>query len=413
MHAKRWPWISLAICSLLGCYRSHRLAGEADGGAVATDAEVPADWSDGLGPDLGVLRDPVVQVAAGQEHACALRQSGVVDCWGSGRGGAIGQGVDVGSGRPIRVPEVRGALALAVDYGHTCAVGAAGELWCWGDNRYNQLSDDREVRTFTPRRIPSLEPAIAVALGVRHTCAIDPGGLVRCRGYGPEGQLPNRTPADGLWGPVAVALPEPAVALDAHDKSTCALLSSGGVWCWGGMLGFDGGSRRRYREEPVPIAVAAMGVAVARGDSANLGEECARTLDGQVRCWRRSFLDVSIGTPDPRPVPGLEGVVGLDVGHSFGCAVLGSGGARCWGRNYAGQLGNGTSDESDRRDRLVLPPTPVRGLRGVVEVTTGDRFACGRVHGGHVACWGDNGEGQLGVPGLDRALGPVWLIFPE
>ncbi len=251
-----------------------------------------------------------------------------------------------------------------------------------------------------------------MAVAVRHTCAIDPEGIVRCRGYGPEGQLPGHTADDGLWGPVIVALPEPAVALDAHGKATCALLESGAVWCWGGSLGFDGGSSRRYRREPMDIGIRAEAVAVARGDSADLGEECA-LAEGQVRCWIRTFLDMPIGIPDPRPVPGLEGAVAVDIGHSFGCAVLGSGGARCWGRNHSGQLGNGTTDESERRDRLVLPPTRVRALRDVVEVTTGDRFACARVRSGHVACWGDNAEGQLGVPGIDQALEPVWVAFPE
>lgn len=404
-------WILLGICMLAGCYRSHRLADESDAGVASTDAGITAEPDGGPGPDLGELRDPVVQVAAGQAHACALRRSGVVDCWGDGDGGAIGQGADVGSELPIRVPGVTGAVALAVDYRHTCAVGGAGELWCWGDNRYNQLSDDREARTLAPQRVPSLEPAIAVAVAVRHTCAIDPAGAVRCRGYGPEGQLPGHTREDGLWGPVTVDLPERAVALDAHDKATCALLASGGVSCWGGSLGFDGGSSRRYRRDPMAIAVVASAVAVARGDSADLGEECALTPEGQVRCWVRTFLDVPIGVPDPRPVSGLEGAVALDVGHSFGCAVLGSGAVRCWGRNHSGQLGNGTTDESDRRDRLVLPPTRARTSGDAVEVTTGDRFACARFRNGHVACWGDNGEGQLGVPGVDRALEPTWLTF--
>jgi alpha-tubulin suppressor-like RCC1 family protein len=71
--------------------------------------------------------------------------------------------------------------------------------------------------------------------------------------------------------------------------------------------------------------------------------------------------------------------------------------ARCWGENDDGELGNGTSGTD------VLAPSTVHGidgvgnLSGVADVCTGYAHSCARLTDGRVACWGLNGNGQLGI----------------
>jgi alpha-tubulin suppressor-like RCC1 family protein len=78
----------------------------------------------------------------------------------------------------------------------------------------------------------------------------------------------------------------------------------------------------------------------------------------------------------------------IAVGKGVSCAVV-NGGAQCWGWNRYGQLGNGTTADSQ-------VPVQVEGLTsGVTAVAAGMGHACAVVNGG-VQCWGWNGYGQLG-----------------
>jgi alpha-tubulin suppressor-like RCC1 family protein len=54
----------------------------------------------------------------------------------------------------------------------------------------------------------------------------------------------------------------------------------------------------------------------------------------------------------PTLVPGLANVKYTALGEYHGCAVLSNGTMRCWGWNYDGDLGDGTTT-----DRLT--PVPV------------------------------------------------------
>jgi alpha-tubulin suppressor-like RCC1 family protein len=82
------------------------------------------------------------------------------------------------------------------------------------------------------------------------------------------------------------------------------------------------------------------------------------------------------------------GVIAAGAGHS--CVVTSAGGAKCWGLNSAGQLGDGTTVTR-------LAPTNVSGLTsGIVVVAAGARHSCAITEAGGVKCWGANDFGQLG-----------------
>lgn len=193
---------------------------------------------------------PAVGVCGGVWHTCAVLDSGEVYCWGYNVTGALGSGngteeivgndedpVDVG---PVDV----GGFATSVTCGqlHTCAVLDTGEVVCWGDGQYGQL------------------------------------------GYGNTETIgDDEVPAD--VGPVDVGAQVTQVA--AGRNFTCAVLSGGGVKCWGQgkpAIGYATGANIGDDEVPADVGLVDVGGAVAQID-VGMAHTCALMTDGKIRCW--------------------------------------------------------------------------------------------------------------------------------
>ena len=56
----------------------------------------------------------------------------------------------------------------------------------------------------------------------------------------------------------------------------------------------------------------------------------------------------------------LTGATALAVGYGHTCAIMESGGVRCWGANDRGQLGNGLAPAY----AMYPPTTDIEGLPG-------------------------------------------------
>lgn len=87
------------------------------------------------------------------------------------------------------------------------------------------------------------------------------------------------------------------------------------------------------------------------------------------------------------------------------CVVSAAGHVACWGSNESGQLGLG--DLVDRRTPAWIP-----GLDHVVDLAVGDFSMCAQKTDGAVVCWGSNYYGELRVetdacPGLGYACSTV------
>ncbi len=91
------------------------------------------------------------------------------------------------------------------------------------------------------------------------------------------------------------------------------------------------------------------------------------------------------------------------VGSYHVCALQNDGTVWCWGRNASGQLGNGTTTDSN-------VPVQVSGLTNVTALFTTineSNHSCAIKSDGTVWCWGNNNYGQLGNGTTTNSSVPV------
>jgi WD40 repeat protein len=208
-----------------------------------------------VAPDRPVtvaLRDPVDLRTSGN-YTCALQRSGDLSCWGW-------LAADKGGAAPRKI--LGQVKSFASGAGQGCALGVDAVVRCW----------DRAGAT--PAALP-VNDVVALEMGQAHTCLLDTRGRVHCLGGDTDDQLGNETGLDQTEPAVVPGLIE-AVGISAGERSTCALLRSGTVRCWG-QIG------DAHFSTPTPIAALSGAKAIRVVDDAVCG-----LRDDRVDCVRFS-----------------------------------------------------------------------------------------------------------------------------
>lgn len=132
-----------------------------------------------------------VEVAVARGHACARLRNGTARCWGRANRGQVGTGAVADVAAPAPISELEGIEQLAIGDWSGCGVDRGGRLWCWGDDTFGQTSSSS--RSSAPRPTPVRVELGArvrdVAVGSFHTCVLIGDRDVRCWGAGADGQL--------------------------------------------------------------------------------------------------------------------------------------------------------------------------------------------------------------------------------
>lgn len=330
-------------------------------GNGTTSELVPCSCVATPSPLLGVTDS--VEIAAGYEFGISLGADGRVKSWGYNYGGELGNGTTDLNPVPTPVPGLSNVVAVAASSASALALLGDGSIVAWGENTYGQLG-----------------------LG-------DSAGPETCNTI-PCSKVPRKVP--GVSN---------AIAISAFGYHSMALLADGTVLSWGsneqGQQGDGVGSQTGCRCVPTPHPIAAASGAVAIAAGYNTG--AALFVDGTMRTWGgNSYGELGTGQASPPPgcqclgpvsPAGLPPVAQISSGGSGSMALLQSGGTLDWGRNFHGQIGNGSTSSSSPPCYCVPQPTSVIGLTSPRRVVAGGEHALALLPDGTLAAWGDNEYG--------------------
>ena len=354
----------------------------------------PAEQGEPVGEVQGAsYLGGIVAISAGGGHTCALTAQGGVKCWGNNGLGQLGDGATANSETPVDVYGLTsGVRAIAAGSEHTCALTTGGGVLCWGHNIRGQLGDGSTTTRRVPAAVGGLSSGVAaIAAGGYHTCALMGDNSIRCWGDNDDGQVGDGSAGTDRLLPVYTnnGIQRDVKAIAAGNSHTCVLTTSGAVKCWGanydGQLGNGTGTRSL-----VAVAVKDLGSSV-QAITTYSSHTCALMQDNGIRCWgENSSGQLGDGSNSNRLVPvsvnGLTtGVAAVSAGEGYTCALLLDGSVKCWGNNFLGQVGDGTSAGS------ISTPVSVRGLStGMRAIAAGGGHTCALSAEGGVTCWGNS-----------------------
>jgi alpha-tubulin suppressor-like RCC1 family protein len=408
--------------------------------ASTNDAPVSGDATGSDGGDAG--GDPVVQITAGGDSACAVTQSGALYCWGPNTHGAVGDGTTTQRNTAVHITkDVKGATLPPISQVsaggyHVCARATSGAIYCWGSDVAGQLGDGIDIladaaASYFQQNAPQLVPnltAPAVACGFFHTCALGANAFVTCWGSNENGELGHTA---GTYGDVSTGAwfyswansnPVRGNGVTGATQNSLGLNFTcsnepvdNNTYCMGtnysGQLGdLEAGASSA---NPIPVKVDPSGYLTAGKEVAAFGFLHACALDGQgdLYCWGSSGT-AALGPGVPLVKGNLvyatqvmTGVSHVAVGGYTTCVVDATEHVQCWGGNTSGVLGHdpATDPISSCPDTSVpCNPNPSTLMAGGTPfgpantLSVGLQFACALKHDATVWCWGENAGGQLG-----------------
>lgn len=398
---KRLCLMSLIVFGLIlaGCGGSSTPDAGDDAVSAAPSDESNTNDNGGDDDTGGDVEVGLPTVAAGLLHSCAV-DAGKVLCWGSNESGQLGNGTTTDSAQPVEVQGIDDATAVAAASEATCAVHRGGAVSCWGASAREAYGAGKGDSP-TPVAVAGITNAVDISISSKHGCATTTAATVLCWGAQSRGVLGGGDPATANAGgaaaaPVQAAGVSGAVGVAVGNLTSCAVLGSGTVMCWGNNEYDNLGTGSTERFSPTPQPVLGLDDAVEMSTTGSYS--CAVVSDGTLTCWgeRRSNLFETIpGGGDvttPTAIPGIDDAVVVATSDAHICIIGRGGDVSCWGNGQYGQLGNGDTSPVAKSDT----PVQVKGISDAVSVATGNQHTCAITESGTVSCWGFNTSGQVG-----------------
>jgi alpha-tubulin suppressor-like RCC1 family protein len=143
-------------------------------------------------------------------HMGAVLTTAQVAMWGSNVDGELGPQVDGSAPNPTpSVVPLAEVSWLAMTTNGTCAARVDGSVWCWGTTADGQNGNTVTVTPTQPEptQVTGVAGATMVTAGFNHVCALLSDGGVECWGFNNFGQLGHATTPPNDFDPTAEPVP--------------------------------------------------------------------------------------------------------------------------------------------------------------------------------------------------------------
>lgn len=357
--------------------------------------------------------EPVsVSLSRGTNSSCVVLKSGTAKCFGGVNGASMGRAYKNLS--EARIGNSRFSIEpyeLYLSRGTYCYRNASQKISCYGHNAF----------TTTPFNfLYNIEPEVIVSDNVLNysqsseefQCYVSATNKVYCRGDNTYGQLGDGTTALSTTFKPINSLPSNILEVVTGARHTCIRNSSHEVWCWGyngqGQLGSNVALTSPYISS-TPTKVSGLPISTIKKLVAYNYGTCVLFVDGRIFCWGSNYYgNFGNGTSlnssaSPVTINIPDGAKDLYTSEDlYLCAINNIKKVYCWGNNMSGTLGDGTTV-----DRLV--PTEVTTFPPsveIIEMALTNFAVCARSSAEQIYCWGNNSRGSLATGDTTSYLTP-------
>lgn len=293
---------------------------------------------------------------------------------------------------PVPILNLSNISSIAAGYSHSFYVMNDGTVWASGGNFNSELADSLNTYIYDPYLIPSINNVSVVASSTDHTFFLKNDGTVWACGFAGGGQCGTGTTVSIIYHHPVQVLISNVTQVAAGETHTLFLESDGSVWACGfntnGAVG-TGGTQNVYTPVQIMAPGTCMGVAagndfslILKGDGTVLS--CGANPDGELGNGSTN------NSLSPTPVLGVTGIAKIAAGSFHSLFLTTSGTVWACGSNIYGQLGLSSTFQN------VLTPVLNTTLSSVIAVSGGRLHSLFLLAGGNVWSAGRNTSGQLG-----------------
>lgn len=368
----------------------------------------------------------IESIAASYSSSAAVSNTGMVYTWGENSKGQLGTGTITNSVKPIAVKTSGTPMAgkvikkISAGWYFFLALGSDQNVYSWGDNTYTQLGVNQTSAALPYSSVPLAviktspssmigKPVKDISAGGFHSMVLATDGTAHAWGLGYSGQLGQNNSTSYSY-PVKVSTVAPSSlfgktisSVIAGQESSYAIDSEGKISAWGrnaeGALAT--GDNTIYR---VPTLIKTIGTAA---DGINFSQLSARilltALDSSGAVYTSGANDAGqLGNGSLENTNTLSQVQNgaviknLSSGYYHTIALMSDGNMFGWGRNSSGNsVGNGSSANVLFPVQLSVVGSSVIGKK-ITQVATGGYHSIALDSEGGLHGWGLNTSGQLG-----------------
>ena len=255
-----------------------------------------------------------------------------------------------------------------------------GDCWAWGNSTHAEMGY-AERNEYKPVRLLENIASLPEGSGGSTTMVIDTSQDLWAWGRNDWGQVANGTASssynDFVTTPNKVM--ENVAKAYLFGNTCAAITTEGELWVWGlHVLGASDACAN-------PIKV--MDDVNSFAASTNNNYFMAIKTDGSLWGWLSSGDKGEEYGMTSNPTKLLDDVAAVSLGMTHFAALKSNGDLYAWGNNYAGQVGDGTTEEKVE---------PVKVAERIKGVSCGDGYTLAIRNDGVLLAWGLNGAGQLG-----------------